>query len=405
MRVLYIFPTLLALLLFNACKKHKENKIEPDREYVKYVNTTSVLTDLVTLDMVRTSDNGYLILGSSPSLTKSYHTIYLLKIDKEGNYLWDGYLPETYINPISEIIIKDGAYYLFCMDVTAGTHLIRFSDQALKTESVKYFEEILLPLHASPTPDGGYLVLNANLSDKWSGITKIASDFKISWSEQYYFNENFAAEIDRHLKREGLPLSFATGSLQNGSAFYFNSFSDANFSTVFVNPLNGKADGFNIIGGDRAYAAIKTILSLGEDKFAISRYDRNGNTFLIPNASIAIKSSTFIASTELGGIKLPDMEVNTRIQCRRINLSGKEVIIYCANTKNKGIGLYAFDVSTGAFLGSKAYNLETPLELGVFSFSSDGGILILGKTYIANRFPRVCIFKIDPEQAGKIAGF
>ena len=396
---------ILILILIAGCKKHKENKIEPDKQFVRYINTTSILTDLTPLDMVRTSDQGFLILGSSPVSGKNYQSIYLLKIDKEGNFVWDGYLPEKYSNPVSDLIFKDGFYNLFCMDAVSGTHLIRLFDVSLKTEEIKFFEEIQLPVNASATPDGGYLILNVNLSDKWSGITKINPDLGIKWSEQYYFNENFASEIDRHLKREGLPLSFLTGSLNNSEAYYFNGFIDANFSGVFVNPVDGKADGFNQIGGDRSYAALKTVVSLGDSRFAISRYDRSGNLYFVPNTIIDVKSSTAIANTELGGIKFPDIEPNSRVICKNIFISGGQVLVYAANSKNKGISLYIFDSNTGIFLGSKSFNLETPLEMGAFEVAQDGGLVVMGKTYIANRFPRVCIFKISPEDATKLVGF
>ncbi len=404
MRANFIFHLLLILGLVIGCKKHKENKIEPDKQFVRYINTSSILTDLVPIDVVRTSDQGFLIMGSSPSITKNYHTIYLLKIDKEGQFVWDGYLPEKYVNPVSDLIFKEGSYNILCMDAVSGTRLIKVFDNGLKTEEIKFFEEIQLPLQGSATPDGGYLILNVNLSDKWSGITKINPDLSTKWSEQYYFNENFAAEIDRHLKREGLPLSFLTGSLKSSEAYYFNGFADANFSSLFLNPADGKTDGYNQIGGDRSYAAIKTIVPLGGNRFAVSRYDRSGNIYFVPNCSIDIKSGTAIANTELGGIKFPDIEPNSRVICKNMLIAGRQVLVYGANSKNKGIGLYLFDSNTGIFLGSKSFSLETPLDMGGFELAQDGGLLVMGKTYIANRFPRVCVFKLNQEEATKLVG-
>ncbi|MBC7388271.1 MAG: hypothetical protein H7329_03590, partial [Opitutaceae bacterium] len=157
--------------------------------------------------------------------------------------------------------------------------------------------------------------------------------------------------------------------------------------------------------GDRSYAALRTIVPLGDTRFAISRYDRNGNIYCVPNTSIDVKSSTAIANTELGGVKFPDIEPNSRVICKNIIMSGRQVLVYAANSKNKGIGLYIFDSNTGVFLGSKSFNLETPLEMGAFELAQDGGLLVMGKTYIANRFPRVCVFKISPEDATKLVGF
>ena len=387
-----------------SCKKHKENKVEPDSQYFKYVDTETLANDLVPLDMVRTADQGFLFLGSSPAAGLLFHKTYLLKLDKEGKFLWDKYLEVDFLNPVSELMSRNGAYFIFCMDQNTGTHLVKVNDANGQTESVKYWDNVQLPLHGSITPDGGFLMLNANLGDKWSGFTKINPDLSAAWNEVYFFNDNFAAEIDRHTKRETQPLPFMTGTVSGANPIYFfNCFYEANFSCIFVNPKDGKTDGYSQIGGDRSYATMRYLLPINENRFALCRYDRTNTNFLIPNATIPILGLPSV-STELGGISFADMEPNSRILCRRYVVAGKDVIIYAANNRNKGVGLYAFDANSGAFLGSKSLNLESPCEMGGFAPTADGGLAVLAKTYIVNRFPRVLVFKLSEEEAKKLVG-
>jgi len=405
MRIYYLFIICVALgIVFASCKKHKENKVEPDNQYFKYVDTETLANDLVPLDMVRTVDQGFLFLGSSPATGLLFHKTYLLKLDKEGKFLWDKYLDADFLNPVSELMSKNGSYFIFCMDQNTGTHLVKLNDTNGQTESVKYWDNIQLPLHGSVTPEGGFLILNANLGDKWSGFTKINSDLSTAWNEVYFFNDNFAAEIDRHTKRETQPLSFMTGTVSGANpSYFFNCFYEANFSCIFVKQKDGKTDGYSQIGGDRSYAAIRYLTALNENRFALCRYDRTNTNFLIPNAMIPILGSPTV-STELGGTTFADMEPNSRILCRRHVVAGKDVIIYAANNRNKGVGLYAFDANSGIFLGSKSLNLESPCEMGGFAPTADGGLAVLAKTYIVNRFPRVLVFKLNEEETKKLVG-
>jgi hypothetical protein len=124
---------------------------------------------------------------------------------------------------------------------------------------------------------------------------------------------------------------------------------------------------------------------------------------LIPNATIPILGQPTV-STQLGGVTFADMEPNSRILSRRHVVAGKDVIIYAANNRNKGVGLYAFDANSGAFLGSKSLNLESPCEMGGFAPTADGGLAVLAKTYVVNRFPRVLVFKLNEEEAKKLVG-
>ena len=402
-----IFLCVLPVFLWSSCKKHKENKIEPTEEFVRYVNSDTLSGDLVPLDIVATADGGYLILGSSPSPDFLYHKTYILKVDQEGKYNWDAYLNTQYLNPVSDIMVKNGEYYLMCMDQLTGTYLVKINESTHGADLVHYFTSISLPLAASATPDGGYLILNCSLGDNYTAFTKVGADFKTVWQKIFYFSDpSFTESVDRHVKREIPPLPFFTGTVaENGvaTAYYFNGYNN-NLSCQFANPDNGKITGFTVLEGDRAYASIRTLIPLGKSTFALSYYDRSSIDYLNPKDTLDIFSSTPTAVTGILGKTYPEIETNSRIVSRKYTLSGRDVIVYAANTKNKGVALYAYDVSTGDYLGSKIFSLETPCEMGGFVPAADGGLMVMAKTYIDSRFPRVCLFKMSAEDVKKLIG-
>lgn len=394
----------LVFALLGACKKHKENKIEPDKEYVRYVDSDSIDADVTPLDMVRTPDDGYLILGSSPRMGKQYHKVYFLKVTKEGEFQWEVYLPDQYLNPVSELIWKDGAYHLFCMNESTATVLLRLNESEKTVESIKSWPSLLQPLHCSATPDGGFLILNVDLGDKFTGISKVNNGLGMEWSEQYYFEDIFAIYIQRHVWREGSPLPFTTGVVRNGNqavAYYFSAVVESNFSTFFVSPANGKADGMVQIDGGGMYAKMNTILPLGGDNFSFSHHDRMDNNFLVPLYKQPL-NGVLTPTSKLRGQTFPEMQAGARIVSSRCSLAGRDVVLFATNTKSKGVAIYAYDAGSGEYLGSKSFSLETPMELGDLVPASDGGMMVMSKTYMASRFARMCLWKLSEEEVKKM---
>ncbi len=391
-------------LLFYNCKKHKENKVDPDMEYYRFVNTETIQNDLVPLDMVRTEDQGFLFLGSSPEDEMLFHRTYLLKLDKEGKFLWDKYLEKEFLNPVSELMFRNGAYYIFCMDELTGTYLVKINHENGASESVKYFEDIRMPLHGSATPDGGFLVLSVNLGDKITEFRKLNSGLNLTWKEksEFPYEDNSALndKLNNHINHNLKPLPFFTGTVSGSNAsYYFNGLSGTDFTTLFVNQATGKADGIMILG-NKTNAAVRYLLPLDGYRFTMCRYDATGINYFTPSILI----TEVKASTEMGGQKFADMEPESRVLCRRHTIAGSDVIIYAANSRNKGVGLYAFEANSGAYLGSKVLSLESPCEMGGFAPTADGGIAVIAKTYVTNRFPRVLVFKLNEEETKRLVG-
>jgi len=70
--------------------------------------------------------------------------------------------------------------------------------------------------------------------------------------------------------------------------------------------------------------------------------------------------------------------------------------MYGSTTKSNQIILMLHDPSTGDLRGVKYLGFVNPYELSSITQTADGGLAVIGTTYVAGRFPRVCLFKIGP---------
>jgi len=230
----------------------------------------------------------------------------------------------------------------------------------------------------------------------------------LAWKEksEFPYEETFDERLNNHVYHYSKPLPFLTGTVSGSNAsYYFNGLSETDFTTVFVNQGTGKADGFGTIGGSKTNAAVRYLVPLDGNVFTVCRYDATGTNYFIPSIKIPITAALPTVSTEMGGQKFADMEPESRVLCRRHTIAGADVIIYAANSRNKGVGLYAFDANSGAYLGSKILSLESPCEMGGFAPTVDGGIVVNSQNVRHKSiFTHFWFFKLNEEETKRLLG-
>jgi hypothetical protein len=84
-------------------------------------------------------------------------------------------------------------------------------------------------------------------------------------------------------------------------------------------------------------------------------------------------------------------------------IQGKNILIYGSNTKSKQIGLLFYDEATGEFISSRYLGFSNPFEIANLMISAEGGLAVCGTTYLAGRFPRICIIKLSEEDLAENA--
>jgi hypothetical protein len=114
-----------------------------------------------------------------------------------------------------------------------------------------------------------------------------------------------------------------------------------------------------------------------------------------------LSSNSITSSFKLGGNTLPELTPNATVKILKASIAGKDYLIYSSNTRSKQIALFAYDLATAEFKGSHYLGFSNPFELASLIVTADGGLAICGTTYVAGRFPRICLFKISSEKLSK----
>jgi hypothetical protein len=153
-----------------------------------------------------------------------------------------------------------------------------------------------------------------------------------------------------------------------------------------------------VIQGNQDDGGFSALRALTGGKFAAARFNYGDNYFL-PTATL---SSTGISSSaELGGNSFPELSPNAPVVIMNAMVNSTDRVLYGSNTRGKQIALFGYNPADGSFVGSKYMGFSNSFELASIKPTADNGLVVLGTTYIAGRFPRICLFKLSAEALGK----
>lgn len=136
----------------------------------------------------QTSDDGYIIVGESNSYSDNIQDIWLVKIDKDGNEMWNKTLSSNYDSSSDIKITSDGGYVITgSSGITNG--LIFKVDSYGNKQWTRIFETKGLVSSIQQTADGGYIAtgytpfisVHQNRGVGW--IAKLTKKGKITWKK------------------------------------------------------------------------------------------------------------------------------------------------------------------------------------------------------------------------------
>lgn len=346
------------------------------------------------IDMRQTPDGGYIILGGRRLDDSNFTGIYLLKADKFGNFEKEIEVEETSVNPVAKFTEYQTKYYFFCMDPLTQQAQIANVDANLDAVTITPVQGGLTYPAAASFVDNNFVLLGYNNGDKQSVISILNPDGGILSSKGYTIGtgEDVEEPIIQHYIRTGRQYPFEVGKAAGG-LYFFNGFFNYTFSLVFTDLTSD--DPIGVVQGQQDDGGFSALTPLGGNKFASSRFNF-GDNFLIPNKELSTSSIT--SSTDLGGYSLPELIPNAKVRILRATVNAKNVLIYGSDTKSKQIGLLYYEEAAGTFIGSRYLGFSNPFEIASLVQTSDEGLAICGTTYLAGRFPRICIFKLSKEQ-------
>jgi hypothetical protein len=343
------------------------------------------------IDMVQTPDKGYLILGSRRLSDSNFAGIYLMKVDKRGEFVDDVEVDAQYVNPIGRLMSLDGEYYFFCMEeLTLQTQMAKVS-AALENVDITPLQDNLSYPAAVTLESNTFILLSYDHVDKLSrlslinpsGGTEATKGFDIG------IGENVEEPIINHFIGTGRRFPFQTGRIPGG-AYFFNGFYNYTFSLVFTD-LN-QDDPLGVVQGQQDDGGFSAVTPIASTKFAASRFNF-GDNFLLPN--VILPSNDVTSSIDYPGNTLPELVPNANVRILRALIGGTNTLIFGSDTKSKQIALLFYDEASGTLIGSHYLGFSNPFEIASIVQTGDDGLAVCGTTYLAGRFPRICLFKLS----------
>lgn len=390
-----LFMLIASSLLPFSCAEKENINLETEN-FTSIFDSNSFITEYLPIDIQQTPDGGYLILAERSLDSTEVTGAYLMKADKFGNFVQAMELGDTVINPIGPLNVIDGQYHFFCMSSSNEDYSqakLATIDANLTAITIQNAGGLTYP-EASSVVDNKLLLLTYNNGDKTSVVSEVTTGGTVTELAAYTVGVGEDSEdpiIEHHLK-EGRQFPFAVGRTSTNT-YYYNGFYEYNFSVVFVNP--GADDPQGVVQGQSDHGGFSSIVPISGNKFAASRFNF-GDNYLLPNT--VLDPGDFSTSPDKGGIFSPELVEDARVKIHRAIVGTQNILIYGSDTRSKQIGLFYYDEATGTFLGSRYIGFSNPFQVAAMGNTSDGGIIVCGTTYLAGRFPRICLTKLSKEE-------
>jgi len=386
----YLLSLLVGFFLVTSCVEETNPEFD-QKSFTKIYDNNLFTIDYFPIDMVQTEDGGYLILGGRRLEDSNFTGIYLMKADKDGNFVKDIEVDDNFVNPIAQLAFINNAYYFFCMDpLTLQTNIVQTDGNLEAVDITAVSGELYYP-SASRIDGNNFILLSYNSLTKQSVLAVVSTSGTVSQSKAFSIGAGDQVEepIINHFLRTGRQYPFAAGRIPGG-LYYFNGFYNYTFSLVFTD-LN-QDDPRGVVQGIQDDGGFSAIEPLSATKFAAARFNF-GDNYLLPNTILNTTGTS--SSVDLGGNTLPELEQNANVKILKATINTKNVLVYGSDTRSKQIGLYFYDEASGIFITSKYLGFSNPFEIAQVISTNDGGLAVCGTTYVAGRFPRICLIKID----------
>lgn len=392
MKTLRIYLLIFSCIVLFSCGEEASEQFEKEK-FVRIYDFSGFTESFTPIDVKQTEDNGYLIVANFEKqddvLTRG---VYLLKVDESGMVVHDRFLENQYIRALKGLEFINGKYYFMCMNDSYRAVLV---ETDADVQSPVFHETALsYPGAAAYAGQEGFLVLSYNQVDKATVVSRVSATGAVSVSRNFKIADDDSMEdiVMKHFLGMGKQFPFSVGKFSNGN-YFFNGFYDYTFSLV----TTGLADDNDVNGfihGQHENGGFSAVVPLTGNTFAAS-YFNFGSNYFVPRATLPGGPATI---SDIGGYHMRELVPDANVHIDRVTIDSKNLLLYSTDVKSRQIALYFYDESSGELTGTMYLGFSNPYTLGRVVTTEDGGLAICGTTFIAGRFPRICLFKISKEE-------
>lgn len=389
-------PFLLALILLS-CAESSDPSFD-QKNFTSIIDNKIFSSGIYPIDIRQTTDGGYLILAERTIEESNFRGAYLIKVDKYGKFMKETIFDDNLVNPIGPMLSSGSSVVFVCMNAFSLQAQLVTTDEASENTTIAPIAGITYPAAIGVDGTSGFVMLSYDQAEKNTIVSRhtMTGTFQgNSLAVSIGAGEDVEEPIINHFLRTGKRLPFQVGKIPGGQ-YYFNGFYNYTLSLVFTDfSPNGT---LGVVQGQQDDGGFSAVYPLGGNKFAAARFNF-GDNFFLPNISFATNS--ILSSVELGGYSFPELAANATVKIQGRPINGTNTLIFASDTKSKQIGLFFYNESTGEFLSSRYLGFANPFEVASVSATSDDGLIICGTTYLAGRFPRICLLKISKDELAK----
>jgi hypothetical protein len=397
MKKALILISLFTVSVFSCTEK--SDPVFDEQNFTSVIDNKVFSSGIYPIDIRQTSDGGYLILAERAIQESTFRGVYIMKADKYGKFTAETTLDDNFVNPIGPMLSSGTNIAFICMDAFGQQAQIVTVDENASNAAIRDVAGFTYP--AAVGPDGnGFVLLSYDQENKNTVVSRHNIDGTLIPNNSVALpigaGEDVEEPIINHFLRTGKRLPFQIGKIPGG-AYYFNAFYNYTLSLLFANNINKDAT-LGVVQGQQDDGGFSAVYPLGGNKFAASLFNF-GDNFFLPNVNLQTNGTSI--GLELGGYSFPELTPNATVKIVSVPIKATNTLIFASDTKSKQIGLFFYNESTGTFLSSRYLGFSNPFEVSSLTATSDGGLIVCGTTYLAGRFPRICLLKISKDELSK----
>ncbi len=388
---------LAILLLIPIIWSCQEEDAIPETGFFRIYDDVEYVVDFHPIDVTK-AETGYVILAATEVDRTDFSGIQLYKVDEEGNFESQYEFDPISVLPTGDLMTVNGRHYFFGMDPqTVQVQLISTNDSLTNIQTSPV--GLTYPLAASLNTAGDqFLLLSYDPFNAESEITYVNADGSTGMGASYSIGAGSDVEatiLEHYFNPGDRPLPFFCGETPGGGV-YFNGFYNYSMSMVFTD-LGDTPTG--VLQGQSTNGGMRSIMPVSGTTFAVGGFQYNDN-FISANATIS--STATAASVDLYTTfgNVTELRAYTPIDIVSYNIGGTDYTLIAAETENRQIGIYIFDQTSGDLVGKHNVGYLNPYTLATIKAEgdTDNHLLILGTTYVADRFQRIYLSRVPEEE-------